>query len=113
MIFTLLIFSLRFTRYSLYWAKPGKLDERELSSVISKCNFSNWMFLFFLRSNLSEFLFKKVIYHLASEFPDEQRDNSMNASLDRPVDPARMQTMRIDEVDLPLLNKPSGSSKID
>lgn len=110
-------FSLKFTRYSLYWAKPGKLDEKELSAVINKCNFSNWMFLFFLRSNLSEFLFKKVIYHLASEFPDEQRDNSINDSLARDhahIDPSHMQTLRIDEVDRPLLNKPSSSnSKID
>ena len=99
----------------MYWAKPGKLDEKELFAVINKCNFSNWMFLFFLRSNLSEFLFKKVIYHLASEFPDEQRDNSINDTLDRDhahMDPSRMQTLRIDEVDTPLLNKPS-SSKMD
>ncbi|XP_037818812.1 innexin inx7 [Lucilia sericata] len=113
-VFTLFFYkSLKFTLYSLYWAKPGKLDEKELSAVISKCNFSNWMFLFFLRSNLSEFLFKKVIYHLASEFPDEQRDNSINASLARDMDPSHMKTMRIDEVDMPLLNKPSGSSKLD
>lgn len=47
--------------------------------MISKCNFSNWMFLFFLRTNLSEFLFQKVIYHLASEFPsDPDRENDIN-----------------------------------
>lgn len=101
----------------MYWAKPGKFDDQELQAVINKCNFSNWMFLFFLRSNLSEFLFKKVIYHLASEFPDEQRDNSINDSLARDkeqfrMDPSKMQTLRIDEVDTPLLNKAS-SSKLE
>lgn len=89
------------------------MDEKELSAVLNKCNFSNWMFIFFLRSNLSEFLFKKVIYHLASEFPDELRDNSINTTLDKesraPLDPSRMQTMRVDEIDAPLLMKASGS----
>ncbi|XP_075156932.1 innexin 7 [Haematobia irritans] len=108
-VFTLFFYqSLKFSRFSLYWAKPGRVDDKELSAVISKCNFSNWMFLFFLRTNLSEFLFKKVIFHLASEFPDEQRENSFNAA----IDPSNMQTMRVDEVDRPLLTKPSGS-KID
>ncbi|ALC48259.1 inx7 [Drosophila busckii] len=71
--------SVTFTRWTLYWAKPGKIKESDLSSVIEKCNFSNWMFLFFLRTNLSEFLFTKVIYHLASEFPDNPtHDNDIN-----------------------------------
>lgn len=71
------------------------------------------MFLFFLRSNLSEFLFKKIIYHLASEFPDEQKDNRINATLARemsvgaktapPMEPSQTATLRIDEVDTPLL----------
>lgn len=100
--------STRFTRYCLYWAKPGRLDDKEISLVVRKCNFSNWMFLFFLRKNLSEFLFNKVITHLASEFPDEERENNSNAA----IDPSHTQTMRIDEVDRPLIVKPSGS-KID
>lgn len=74
--------SVTFTRLSLYWAKPGKMDESDLKAVIEKCNFSNWMFLFFLRTNLSEFLFQKVIYHLASEFPnDPAHDNDINDNM--------------------------------
>jgi len=99
--------SVTFTRWSLYWAKPGQLDEKEISAVIGKCNFSNWMFLFFLRSNLSEFLFKKVIYHLASEFPNPDHDNDINAYREAPPTPAKPRYPDIsglDTVDSPLLH---------
>ncbi|XP_017156611.1 innexin inx7 [Drosophila miranda] len=94
--------NLTFTRWSLYWAKPGRVDENEISAVIDKCNFSNWMFLFFLRTNLSEFLFKKIIYHLASEFPDPDRDNDINAYRDRV--PHYPDTSGLDTTDSPLLH---------
>lgn len=104
--------SLTFTRWSLYWAKPGRLDEKELAAVIDKCNFSNWMFLFFLRTNLSEFLFKKVIYHLASEFPNPETDNDINAYRDLGAPPSSSsQKPRypdingLDTVDAPLLHQ--------
>ncbi|KAI8034771.1 innexin inx7 [Drosophila gunungcola] len=96
-----------FTRWSLYWAKPGQLDENELSAVIDKCNFSNWMFLFFLRTNLSEFLFKKVIYHLASEFPNPDHDNDINAYREAPPAPSKSRypdISSLDTVDSPLLH---------
>ncbi|XP_068158697.1 innexin inx7 [Drosophila tropicalis] len=106
--------NLTFSKWSLYWAKPGKLDESDLGAVIDKCNFSNWMFLFFLRTNLSEFLFLKVIYHLASEFPDPMNDNDINAYRDRshegaagPSDPTSVKypdISKLDTVDAPLLH---------
>ncbi|KAH8396081.1 hypothetical protein KR222_002755, partial [Zaprionus bogoriensis] len=109
-----------FTRWSLYWAKPGKLDESDLSSVISKCNFSNWMFLFFLRTNLSEFLFQKVIYHLASEFPsDTVRENDINDYMAREREETKAGAGgggggptygRLDTVDAPLLHHRSSPS---
>ncbi|XP_022210522.2 innexin inx7 [Drosophila obscura] len=94
--------NLTFTRWSLYWAKPGRVDENEIAAVIDKCNFSNWMFLFFLRTNLSEFLFKKIIYHLASEFPDPDRDNDINAYRDRV--PHYPDISGLDTTDSPLLH---------
>ncbi|KAH8266318.1 hypothetical protein KR026_004012 [Drosophila bipectinata] len=104
--------NLTFTRWSLYWAKPGRLDEKELAAVIDKCNFSNWMFLFFLRTNLSEFLFKKVIYHLASEFPNPEKDNDINAYRDigAPTSsssqkPRYPDISSLDTVDAPLLHQ--------
>ncbi|EDV92023.1 innexin inx7 [Drosophila grimshawi] len=98
-----------FTKWALYWAKPGKLDESDVKSVIEKCNFSNWVFLFFLRTNLSEFLFQKVIYHLASEFPNDAiHDNDINDYRARSAvtaSPGKYpQLDRLDTVDAPLLH---------
>ncbi|XP_017872310.1 PREDICTED: innexin inx7 [Drosophila arizonae] len=100
-----------FTRLSLYWAKPGKLDGSDLKAVIEKCNFSNWMFLFFLRTNLSEFLFEKVVYHLASEFPNSPiHDNDINDYKAREREAAGGSSgkypplERLDTVDAPLLH---------
>lgn len=96
-----------FSRWSLYWAKPGKIDESDLGAVISKCNFSNWMFLFFLRTNLSEFLFQKVIYHLASEFPnDPDRENNINdyKARERGAAAGGGAYPSLDTVDAPLLH---------
>ncbi|TDG40490.1 hypothetical protein AWZ03_013089 [Drosophila navojoa] len=100
-----------FTRLSLYWAKPGKLDSSDLKAVIEKCNFSNWMFLFFLRTNLSEFLFEKVVYHLASEFPNSPiHDNDINDYKAREREAAGGSSgkypllERLDTVDAPLLH---------
>jgi len=63
------------------------------------------MFLIFLRTNLSEFLFKKVIYHLASEIPETQRDNKINEQLDKKALPSTSEVATLDEVDTPLLKK--------
>ncbi|KAL9880567.1 innexin inx7 [Glossina fuscipes] len=108
--------NIKFTRISFYWAKPGKIDDHELTAVIKKCNFSNWTYLFFLRSNLSEFVFNKVIYHLSSEFPSEQRENVINAAKLSPKDddlgPSRLQTLRIDEIGSPLLEE-KGTNKLE
>ncbi|XP_037934983.1 innexin inx7-like [Teleopsis dalmanni] len=100
-----------FSKVAFYWAKPGRIDEQELDAVIQKCNFSNWMFLFFLRTNLSEFLFKKIIFHLASEFPDPTVDNSINERLDKAA-PSHTHMSKIDEVDYPLL-KHKDSDKVE
>lgn len=69
------------------------------------------MFLFFLRTNLSEFLFKKVIYHLASEFPNPDHDNDLNAYRDLGSAPPSVSTKirypnlgSLDTVDAPLLH---------
>ncbi|XP_030378418.1 innexin inx7 [Scaptodrosophila lebanonensis] len=101
--------NLFFSKWSLYWAKPGRLDDKELSAVIEKCNFSNWMFLFFLRSNLSEFMFKKIIYHLASEFPDPSDDNIINANWARKRehddDDGITSYPKLDTIDAPLLHQ--------
>lgn len=76
------------------------------------------MFLFFLRSNISEFLFKRVIFHLASELPDPEKDNSINAFLDREHSAAKagpsgvVHAMHLDEVDTPLLISKDGA-KVD
>lgn len=70
------------------------------------------MFLFFLRTNLSEFLFKKVIYHLASEFPNPETDNDINAYRDMGASTssstvkARYPDINgLDTVDAPLLHQ--------
>ncbi|XP_053947560.1 innexin inx7 [Anastrepha ludens] len=111
--------NVRFTKFTFsYFAKPGRIDYQELAAVVEKCNFSNWMFLFFLRSNLSEFLFKRVIFHLASELPNPEKDNSINAFLDREHSAATAgpsgtaPPIGLDDVDTPLLaNK--ASDKMD
>ncbi|XP_036221671.2 innexin inx7 [Bactrocera oleae] len=111
--------NVRFTKLTFaYFARPGRIDEQELTAVVAKCNFSNWMFLFFLRSNISEFLFKRVIFHLASELPDPEKDNSINAFLDREHSAAKagpsgvVHAMHLDEVDTPLLISKDGA-KVD
>lgn len=92
------------------------MDDHELTAVIKKCNFSNWTYLFFLRSNLSEFVFNKVIYHLSSEFPSEQRENVINTAKLSPKDndlgPSRLQTLRVDEISSPLLEE-KGNNKLE
>lgn len=82
-IFTLFMFKNKhFSFYAFSYAKPSKFDRHELEAVVKKCNFSNWMFLFFLASNLSEFLFGKVIYQLSDEFTAcPLMENEMNAAL--------------------------------
>ncbi|XP_017471718.1 PREDICTED: innexin inx7 [Rhagoletis zephyria] len=102
--------NVRFTKFTFsHFAKSGRIDYQELAAVVEKCNFSNWMFLFFLRSNLSEFIFKRVIFHLASELPNPEKDNSINDFLDREhsavaAGPSGLApTSRLDDVDTPLL----------
>lgn len=67
---------------------------------------------------MSEFLFKRVIFHLASELPDPEKDNSINALLDREHSAAKAEpsgvahVTHLDEVDTPLLLS-KDSAKID
>ncbi|XP_055841959.1 innexin inx7 [Episyrphus balteatus] len=66
--------------------KAGRhVNKRDLDTVIYECNFSNWMFLYFLASNLSDFLFNKIIKNLAAEFsefhPNPAYDNQQNLRL--------------------------------
>lgn len=93
------------------------MDESDLKAVIGKCNFSNWMFLFFLRTNLSEFLFQKVIYHLASEFPNDPiHDNDINDYKAREREAAGGSSgtypnlEKLDTVDAPLLHHRGATS---
>ena len=75
--------------------------------------------MFFLRSNLSEFLFKKIIYHLASGFPDSAvDDNVFNARRAEEnqygsAGPSPAKAPTLDEVDTPLLNEKLLSQKLD
>lgn len=81
-VVTLLMFQNKhFSFYVFRYAKPSKYDRHELEAAIKNCNFSNWMFLFFLANNLSEFLFKKVLYQLSDEFSARPLlENEMNAA---------------------------------
>lgn len=48
-------------------AKPGYIRRYDLTVFLLDCNYSNWMFLYFLRSNLNECVFKKFLSQLAKE----------------------------------------------
>lgn len=48
-------------------AKPGYIRRYDLTTFLIDCNYSNWMFLYFLRSNLNECVFKKFLSQLAKE----------------------------------------------
>lgn len=105
--FFFFFYSKSFSFYAFSYAKPGRFDRQELEAVIKKCNFSNWMFLLFLASNLSEFLFKKVIYHLSDEFtPSVLKDNEINAAMEPTAPgPSHYPNLPLDQVDAPLISK--------
>lgn len=70
--FTLLMYKNKsFSEFAFRYAKSGRrVNKRNLYTVVQECNFSNWMFLYFLASHLSDFVFNKVIDNFAAEFTE-------------------------------------------
>lgn len=84
-ISTLIFFkSKMFSKNVFRLTKAGKIfKEYDLYTVIRQCDFSNWMFLYFLASNLTEFVFKKVLANLAAELSDSDYRYSRRSDDDR------------------------------
>lgn len=108
MFYLLKFHSLRFNRYIFKFACPSnrRLDSDILQLVIEKCNFANWMFLYFLASNMAGFLFRKVLEMIVLDFnlklrTDETVDNEANKRKMRD----EIKYRPIDEVDSALLPK--------
>lgn len=88
----------KFSKYVFRFTKSGRLfNEVHLYTVIEKCNFSNWMFLYFLASNLQEYFFKKVVENLAAELSESERRGTRSVE--------QKPGYSLDSVDSPLLEK--------
>ncbi|XP_055909973.1 innexin inx7 [Eupeodes corollae] len=95
----------KFSHLAFSFAKSGRHANRhDLNLVIQKCNFSNWMFLYFLASNVSYFMFRQIIENLAAEIPEKNGNpklfyrEQMSGSVSKPP-------VGIDTVDAPLISK--------
>lgn len=68
-IFTVLLHkSSSFNWLIFSYACPGRINRHNIEIVTRHCNFTDWMFLYFLGSNLNSYIFNHVIEQLCDEF---------------------------------------------
>ena len=58
----------KFNELIFAYANPGRLNRCEINVITTQINFTDWMFLYFLASNLRPFIFRSVLAKLVDEF---------------------------------------------
>lgn len=94
--------TLRFNGFAFAIASPGRLNPRDIKTITQNLNYSNWLFLYFLATNMDPTVFRLVFADVAQEIrnhrstvtteTDAEEENSENEAIDQ-VDSAILQKL--------------------
>lgn len=89
-----------FNRMVFSSACPGRINCRQLNTVIENISFSDWIFLYYLAKNMDSILFCELLSDLAAEFQQNHVDERETLRFDDIGENSSIEKENIDEVDL-------------
>lgn len=70
--------SQKFNEYVFSTACPGKLNPWKVLRVTRYCNFTDWLFLYYLSKNMDGYVFRELFIGLAEDLDQETKNPPLN-----------------------------------
>lgn len=89
-----------FNRFIFSSTCPGRINCKQLSTVIENISFSDWIFLYYLAKNLDSTVFCDLLADLSAEFRQNHVEERETLRIDEIGEKSAIDKESIDEVDL-------------
>lgn len=73
---------MRFNKMVFSSVCPGRLNDRQLSTVVHHISYSDWIFLYYLAKNMEPFVFCHLLGDLSEEFRRKYLDENQRLTVD-------------------------------
>lgn len=91
---------MRFNRFVFSTTCRGRLNCKQLTTVVQNISFSDWIFLYYLAKNMHGVVFCDLLADLSTEFRQNYVEERETLRIDEVGEKSAIEKENIDEVDL-------------